>query len=319
MTATHSQHEDVVLDVDSAAIIFPGQGAQAPGMGKWLAETYPSARKLFDTAGEVLGYDLADLCFNGPAEKLNETEFSQPALFVVGMAAATVLREQQPELVEKIKATAGLSLGEYTAVCFAGGLEFPDALRLVQRRGQAMQAAADAVESGMASVVGMDLDVLTKLCDDIRGEGEVLQPANLLCPGNIAISGHIPAIDRLEPAANDAGARMVVRLAVAGAFHTSLMQPAVAALKEALDEMPIQTTAIPVYSNVDAAPHTSADEIRDLLSRQVVGPVLWEKSVAAMMGDGVEGFLEAGTGRVLRGTLKRINRKLPTAGFGDEA
>jgi [acyl-carrier-protein] S-malonyltransferase len=182
-----------------------------------------------------------------------------------------------------------------------------------------MQAAADAVQSGMASVVGMDLDVLTKLCDDIRGEGEVLQPANLLCPGNIAISGHLSAIDRLEPAANEAGARMVVRLAVAGAFHTSLMQPAVAALQQALDEMPIQTTAIPVYSNVDAKPHTSADEIRDLLSRQVVGPVLWEKSVAAMIDSGVQGFLEAGTGRVLRGTLKRINRKLPTAGFGDEA
>ncbi|QDT09114.1 ACP S-malonyltransferase [Planctomycetes bacterium K23_9] len=318
MTATTS-HANVSLEVDSAAIVFPGQGAQAPGMGKWLAENYPTARELFDTANDVLGYDLADLCFNGPAEKLNETEFSQPALFVVGMAAASVLKEQQPELVAKIKAAAGLSLGEYTAVCFAGGLTFSDGLRLVQRRGQAMQAAADAVQSGMASVVGMELETLTQLCDDIRGDGEVLQPANLLCPGNIAVSGHTAAIDRLEPAATEAGAKLVVRLAVAGAFHTSLMQPAVAALKEALDEIPLQETSIPVYSNVDACPHNSADEIRDLLSRQVVGPVLWEKSVAAMLGDGVEGFLEAGTGRVLRGTLKRIQRKLPTAGFGDEA
>lgn len=307
------------LDVDSAAILFPGQGAQAPGMGKWLHDQFDSARQLFATAGEVLGYDLADLCFNGPAEKLNETEFSQPALFVVGMAAANVLKEQHPDVVAKIKAAAGLSLGEYTAVCFAGGLDFPDALRLVQRRGQAMQAAADAVDSGMASVLGMDLESLTKLCDDVRGEGEVLQPANLLCPGNIAISGHAAAIDRLEPAAADAGAMKVVRLSVAGAFHTSLMQPAVAALKEALDEMPIQDTTMPVFSNVDASPHQSANEIRELLSRQVISPVRWEDSIVAMMNAGIEGFLEAGTGRVLRGTLKRINRKLPTAGFGDEA
>ncbi|MGB7346054.1 MAG: ACP S-malonyltransferase [Pirellulaceae bacterium] len=307
------------LDVASAAILFPGQGAQAPGMGKWLHDQFDSARQLFATAGEVLGYDLADLCFNGPAEKLNETEFSQPALFVVGMAAANVLKEQHPDVVAKIKAAAGLSLGEYTAVCFAGGLDFPDALRLVQRRGQAMQAAADAVDSGMASVLGMDLESLTKLCDDVRGEGEVLQPANLLCPGNIAISGHAAAIDRLEPAAADAGAMKVVRLSVAGAFHTSLMQPAVAALKEALDEMPIQDTTMPVFSNVDASPHQSANEIRELLSRQVISPVRWEDSIVAMMNAGIEGFLEAGTGRVLRGTLKRINRKLPTAGFGDEA
>ncbi len=305
------------LNVDSAAILFPGQGAQVPGMGKWLHDHFASAKDLFGIANDVLGYDLADLCFNGPSEKLNETEFSQPALFVVGMAAATVLKEQHADVAGKIKAAAGLSLGEYTAVCFAGGLDFPDALRLVQRRGQAMQAAADAVDSGMASVLGMDLDSLTKLCQEVRGEDEVLQPANLLCPGNIAVSGHTSAIERLDPAAIQAGAMKVVRLSVAGAFHTSLMQPAVAALKEALDEMPIQDTTIPVYSNVDAKAHQNADEIRDLLSRQVVGPVRWEDSIGSMLNDQIEGFLEAGTGRVLRGTLKRINRKLPTAGFGD--
>ena len=306
------------LDVDSVAILFPGQGAQAPGMGKWLHDTFPLAKNLFITAADVLGYDLADLCFNGPAEKLNATEFSQPALFVVGMAAANVLINEQPERVANVKAAAGLSLGEYTAVCFAGGLEFPDALRLVQRRGQAMQAAADAVQSGMASVLGLDLEQLTAVCESVRIDDEVLQPANLLCPGNIAVSGHLSAIERLEPAAKEAGAMKVIPLSVAGAFHTSLMEPAVAALREALDEMPIKDTRIPVYSNVDAAPHQSADEIRDLLSRQVVGPVRWEDSIRKMMDDGVGGFLEAGTGRVLRGTLKRINRKLPTDGFGDE-
>ncbi len=309
----------MALDVQSAGILFPGQGAQSIGMGRWLCETYPVARRLFDTASEVLGYDLADVCWTGPAEKLNATEFSQPALFVVGMAAATVLAEEQPALIETIQAAAGLSLGEYTAVCFAGGLEFPDAVRLVQRRGQAMQAAADAVDSGMASVLGLDLDAVEKLCVENREVGEVLQPANLLCPGNIAVSGHNSAIDRMQPAALEAGAMKVIKLAVAGAFHTSLMAPAVAALSEALTEMPINDTRIPVYSNVDAAPHQSADEIRDLLSKQVVSPVLWESSIRKILADGIEGLMEAGTGRVLRGTVKRIARKTPMDGFGDES
>ncbi len=309
----------MALDVQSAGILFPGQGAQSIGMGRWLCETYPVARRLFDTASEVLGYDLADVCWTGPAEKLNATEFSQPALFVVGMAAATVLAEEQPALIETIQAAAGLSLGEYTAVCFAGGLEFPDAVRLVQRRGQAMQAAADAVDSGMASVLGLDLTAVEKLCVENREDGEVLQPANLLCPGNIAVSGHNSAIDRMQPAALEAGAMKVIKLAVAGAFHTSLMAPAVAALSEALTEMPINDTRIPVYSNVDAAPHQSADEIRDLLSKQVVSPVLWESSIRKILADGIEGLMEAGTGRVLRGTVKRIARKTPMDGFGDES
>ncbi|WP_145168803.1 ACP S-malonyltransferase [Rubripirellula lacrimiformis] len=302
----------------SVGILFPGQGAQAPGMGVWLCNTYPLARRLFDEAADVLGYDLHSLCSDGPAEKLNATEFSQPALFTVGIAAANVLREEQPERIAAVKAAAGLSLGEYTAVCFAGGLSFANALKLVQRRGEAMQSAADVVPSGMASVLGLDLDAVQKLCDDCRQEGEVLQPANLLCPGNIAVSGHITAIERLIPMATEAGAMKVIPLSVAGAFHTSLMAPAVDKLKAALDEMPITDTDMPVYSNVDAAPHTKADEIRDLLSRQVVGPVLWESSIRRMMDDGIESFDEVGTGRILRGTLKRINRKTPTDGFGDE-
>lgn len=306
------------MDVSSCGILFPGQGAQGVGMGRWLCETYSIAKDLFAEAGDVLGYDLADLCQNGPAEKLDATEFSQPALFTVGIAAARVLAQEYPERIANVTATAGLSLGEYTAVCFADGLDFSDALRLVQRRGQAMQAAADAVQSGMASVIGMDLEKLQSLCDQVRGDDEVLRPANLLCPGNIAVSGHLSAIQRLQPAAVEAGAMKVVPLSVAGAFHTSLMEPAVESLTQALAEMPIRETRIPVYSNVDAAPHRSPDEIRALLSRQVTQPVLWEASIRRMVDDGVEGFLEAGTGRVLRGTLKRIQRKIPTDGFGDE-
>lgn len=286
-------------------------------MGGWLCSRYPVARELFETAADVLGYDLAKLCQTGPAEKLDATQYSQPALFVVAMAAARVLQDEQPEALAAAKATAGLSLGEYTAVCFAGGLEFADAVELVKRRGEAMQAAADAVDSGMASVLGLDLEPLQQLCERCRQADEVLQPANLLCPGNIAVSGHLRAIDRFEPAALDAGAMKVVRLNVAGAFHTALMAPAVERLSAALHEMPISDTRIPVYSNVDAQPHQSAAEIRELLSRQVVSPVLWEASVRRMVGDGIEGFWELGTGRVLRGTLKRVDRKLPTAGFGD--
>ena len=258
------------------------------------------------------------LCFNGAAEKLNLTVHSQPALFVCGIAAARVYVDQHPEAAARITYAAGLSLGEYTAVCFAGGLDFADALRLVQRRGEAMQAAADAVDSGMASVLGLDLRATERrLAMDAKQDDEVLVPANLLCPGNIAVSGHKSALARLEPIASEAGAMKVVPLSVAGAFHTELMAPAVDQLREALDEMPIQNTTIPVYSNVDAKPHMIAAEIRDLLSRQVVQPVQWEASIRQMIDDGVAGFLECGTGRVLRGTLKRIDRKFPSDGFGD--
>ncbi len=287
-------------------------------MGRWLCDTYPAAQQLYQQASEILGYDLAELCSDGPPERLNATEFCQPALFVVGIAAATVLSQEQPDRIAAVKAAAGLSLGEYTAVCFAGGLQFADALRLVQRRGQAMQAASDAVKSGMASVLGLELDALEKLCNQCREDNEVLQPANLLCPGNIAVSGHLSAIERLIPAATEAGAMKVIPLSVAGAFHTSLMQSAVEKLRVALDEIPITDTNMPVYSNVDAAPHQRASEIRDLLSRQVVEPVRWEDSIRRMLEDGIDGFEEIGTGRVLRGTLKRIKRKVPADGFGDQ-
>lgn len=302
----------------SVGILFPGQGAQSVGMGRWLCDTYPTARRTFDQASEILGYDLANLCHEGPTEQLNATEFSQPALFVVGMAAANVLAEEHPKRISAVTAAAGLSLGEYTAVCFAGGLQFADGLRLVQRRGQAMQAASDLVRSGMASVLGLDLDTVQQLCEQCRHEDEVLQPANLLCKGNIAVSGHLTAIERLIPAATEAGAIKVIALSVAGAFHTSLMEPAVEKLQTALAEMPITDTRIPVYSNVDAAPHQSSDEIRSLLGRQVVGPVKWEDSIRRMIDDGIDGFEEVGTGRILRGTLKRIQRKIPMDGFGDE-
>lgn len=299
-------------------MLFPGQGAQAPGMGVWLCENHPRAKELFERAGEILGYDLKQLCSQGPAEKLNETVHSQPALFVTGIAAAEVFSQTFPDLASKIHATAGLSLGEYTAVCYAGGLQFEDALRLVQKRGEAMQACADAVDSGMSSVLGLELERLSAVCEECRQDGEILQPANLLCPGNIAVSGHQSALSRLEPLALAAGAMKVVPLSVAGAFHTPLMQDAVSQLTDALANVELRATRMPVYSNVDAAPHTDPAEIRELLAKQVVNPVLWEASISRMLADGVDGFIEAGTGRVLRGTIKRIARKTSTDGFGDQ-
>lgn len=306
------------MDAERIGFLFPGQGAQVPGMGRALYERHEVVRALFERAHTILGYDLAEVCFQGPAEKLNATEFSQPALFVTSMAAVEALRIEHPEWIDRAVAAAGLSLGEYTAVCFAGGLDFESGLRLVQLRGRAMQQAADQVSSGMSSVLGLDLAQVEQLCREVAEEGEILLPANLLCPGNIAVSGHLSALARLEEPAMKMGAMKVIPLAVAGAFHTPLMQPAVEALRNALQDNPPSDTQLPVYSNVDAQPHQIAGLIRELLTRQVVGPVRWEDSIRQMLRDGVDGFLEVGTGRVLRGTLKRIERKVVAEGFGDE-
>ena len=306
------------LEVKRIALLFPGQGAQQVGMGRWLHDSYRVARDLFAQASDILGYDVVSLCCNGPAERLNATEFSQPALFVTSIAAVEVLRQEQPGLIDRVQAVAGLSLGEYTAVCFAGGLSFQAGLQLVQERGKAMQSAADENPSGMCSVLGLGLESLEELCRQCRQGDEVLQPANLLCPGNIAVSGHSAALERLAERAPDAGASRVIPLAVAGAFHTALMQPAVNRLRTALVEFPPADTVLPVYSNVDASPHRDGSEVCQLLARQVVSPVRWEESVRQMIADGIEGFLEVGTGRVLQGTIKRIERKFPCEGFGDQ-
>ena len=193
-------------------------------MGQQLAETIPAAQRLYDQAADVLGYDLAKICFEGPEEQLDSTVISQPALFVTSLAALESLRLESPAVVEACAATAGLSLGEYTAMVFAGVMEFEDALRVVQRRGEAMQAAADAVASGMVSILGLELGQVEQLCAESRQEGEILEVANHLCPGNIAISGHATACERAAEKADAYGAMKAVPLAVAGAFHTELMR-----------------------------------------------------------------------------------------------
>jgi [acyl-carrier-protein] S-malonyltransferase len=290
------------------AFLFPGQGAQSVGMAKQLCETVPAARKLFDEAAQVLGYDLADLCFNGPAEKLNSTVISQPALFVAGLAALESLKIVDPTTVSNCAATAGLSLGEYTALVFAGAMTFSDGLRVVQKRGEAMQAAADATPSGMVSLIGLDEAKVEELCVAGRAHGR-LEIANLLCPGNIVVSGSREACDAVEKLADGASGR-AVRLAVAGAFHTDLMKPADEKLAAALHGVALNSPRIPVWSNVDAQPHTDPGEIRDLLVRQVLNPVLWEQTVRNLLSAGFDKFYEVGPGRVLAGLLKRVQRKI---------
>ena len=305
------------FSLSKIAFLFPGQGAQAVGMCRSLCDELPAAKPLFDRASEILGYDLADVCFNGPAEKLNSTVVSQPALYVSSMAALEKLKLESPEIYEKCQGAAGLSLGEYTAIVFAGAMSFEDGLELVQRRGQAMQEASDDAPSGMVSVLGLDREQTQKVCDEARIDGEVLQIANLLCRGNIAVSGNQASCERVGEIAEAAGAMKCIHLSVAGAFHTSLMESAVAKLTEALSQVDIQATRCPVYSNVDAEPHTQPIEFRELLVQQVCGPVLWQESIERMLADGFDEFYEVGVGRVLRSLMKRISRKTPCQGVLD--
>ena len=279
-------------------------------MGKRLAESTPSARLLYQRAGEILGYDLGKLCFEGPAEELDSTVCSQPALFVTSLAALEALRNEQPEVVLSCEAAAGLSLGEYTAMVFAGVLDFEAGLTLVQQRGAAMQEAADATPSGMVSILGLERVEVEALCDKARGD-EVLQIANYLCPGHIVISGTNGACERAAELAPSMGAMKAVPLAVAGAFHTPIMHPADHRLAGVLGDVPMGKPKIPVISNVDAKSHDDPEEIRELLVKQVIHPVLWEDSMRRLLEQGFDQFYEVGPGRVLRGLLRRIDRKIP--------
>ena len=294
------------------ALLFPGQGAQSVGMTSSLFEAYPDAKKLFDRASAILGYDIARLCSKGPAEELDTSAVSQPAIFTLSIASLELLKNREPRTVARCEAAAGLSLGEYTALTFAGVFTFEDGLRLVQRRAQAMQDASDAVPSGMVSIIGKELSEVEAICDKNRGDG-VLQVANILCPGNIVVSGSLEACERVAEQAI-AERFNAIPLAVAGAFHTPLMKPADEVLANVLSETVMNPPRIPVLSNVDAESYHEPEAIRNILVRQILSPVLWEKSIRKLLDEGFDTFYEVGPGRVLRSLMKRIDRKVKCEG-----
>ena len=294
------------------AFLFPGQGAQFVGMGQAVAQGPGAA--LYAQAAEILGYDLLELCLRGPKERLDSTVISQPAIFVTSLAALAQLQATQPEVVAGASLAAGLSLGEYTALVYAGALSFADGLRLVQRRGEAMQAAADANPSGMVSILMLDRQQAEGICEQAREAGP-LWVANYLCPGNTVLSGSKEGCARALELAEQAGGKTAV-LAVAGAFHTELMKPADERLAEALAATPLGGTRVPVLSNVDAQPHRGPDAIRERLVRQLLSPVRWEECQRELLAQGVDQFYEIGPGKVLKGLLKRVDRKVECVSVG---
>ncbi|OHB64845.1 MAG: [acyl-carrier-protein] S-malonyltransferase [Planctomycetes bacterium RBG_13_62_9] len=301
------------------AFLFPGQGAQTVGMGADIAAAFPAAAELFDEANEIVGFDLRKMCFEGPADQLNSTTMSQPAIFVTSAALLEVVRSQPATQRLTPDATAGLSLGEYTALYAAGALSFEDGLRLVTKRGQAMQDAADATEGTMVSILGLDEDKVRQLCDEARG-GEVLEPVNFNCPGQIVVSGSLGACERAEQLAPGYGAIKAIRLEVAGAFHTQMMSGAAEALKQALLQTRISMPApVRTIANITADYYGSIDGIVEGLTRQLTGAILWQKCMERLLADGVEEFYEIGPGRVLTGLMKRISRKTRVTNISDAA
>lgn len=287
------------------AYVFPGQGSQSVGMGRAIADNSRLAKGVFAEADEVLDFPLSALCFEGPEEKLNLTENTQPALLTTSVALWKEFEAHAPEP----DYVAGHSLGEYSALVAAGSLAFADAVRVVRARGQLMEAAVPAGNGAMAAVLGLDRETLETLCRDVSTERETVELANLNCPGQIVISGTSAGVKAAAERAREAGARRVVPLTVSGPFHSSLMKPAGERLQKVLEGVRVQSARIPVVANVCACPLRSGDDIERALVRQVAAPVLWEDSVRWMLEQGVDTFVEIGPGRVLSGLIRKIDRK----------
>jgi [acyl-carrier-protein] S-malonyltransferase len=293
----------------STYILCPGQGAQAVGMGRDYFDSSPVAREVFEKADQLLGFSLSGLCFDGPEERLNQTDISQPAIYVTSIACFAAARQAGLVDAEQVTAFAGLSLGEYTALHLGGAFSFEDGLKLVAARGRCMQEAALTTPSGMVSIMGADEANVMQLCEQ-NAQGEVLVPANYNAPGQIVVSGAAAACERVAGAAEAAGFR-AIPLKVAGAFHSPLMQSAADRMGAELSKVDMRPPRTKVYANVTAEPHGKVGVIRRLLVEQIVRPVRWEQTMQQLVSDPDARFVELAPGRVLTGLLKKINRRLP--------
>jgi [acyl-carrier-protein] S-malonyltransferase len=289
---------------ERVALLFPGQGSQAVGMGRDLAERFPAARAVFEEADDALGFALSALCWEGPAEELTLTVNAQPALLTHSAAVWAVLKDAELDVV----AAAGHSLGEFSAYHAAGSMSFADAVRTVRRRGELMLESGAARPGTMAAVLGLDDEVVEGVCREASDDDAVVVPANFNSPGQVVVSGDRAAVERVGPLLVSAGAKKVQPLAVSGAFHSPLMRVAEEGLRTRLAGIGFGDPAFPVVSNVTASPVTDADEARRLLVEQLTAPVRWTESVRTMLQMGAERFLEIGPGKVLSGMLKRIDR-----------
>ncbi|MGA2668247.1 MAG: ACP S-malonyltransferase [Ignavibacteria bacterium] len=296
----------------NTAFIYPGQGSQYVGMGKDLYVRFSEVQEIYGKANEILGFDLADVSFNGPEEKLKQTYITQPAIFLHSWAMTNLVGK-------KLEAgyTAGHSLGEFTALVYAGALSFEDGLKLVKLRGELMQKAGEMQKGTMAAVIGLDSKKLEDICNTASRSG-IVQVANFNSPGQIVISGSVEGVRKAMDLAKENKAKMVKELIVHGAFHSPLMEPAREELKIALDNTEYHNIRIPVYPNVSSkaiSPSTPPSKIRELSYRQLTSPVRWEESIVNMINDGANEFIELGPGKVLQGLTKRINSTIKTRGF----
>lgn len=284
----------------NTAYIFPGQGSQYVGMGKDLFESDPRAREIFENADKILGVGLSKICFEGPEDKLRQTKNTQPAIFLHSLVVISLLGENRGVMA------AGHSLGEYSALVYAGAMTFEEGLRLVRLRGELMQRAGTEQPGTMAAIVGLTPAAVEDICLRASAAG-VVQPANFNSPGQIVISGSTAGVRGAMELAKKGGAKLAKELVVSGAFHSPLMQGAREGLRKALEETALRDAVIPVYANVTGGPVQKAKEIRTLLEQQLTSPVRWEESVQNMISDGAADFLEIGPGKVLQGLVKRIS------------
>ncbi|MDE0960256.1 MAG: ACP S-malonyltransferase [Planctomycetota bacterium] len=297
--------------VSNRALLFPGQGSQFVGMAADLVEAHPIARTVFDAASSMMGEDLLAICIDGPQSRLNRTEISQPAIFTASMAVLRVLEQVGGPSLLRSTATAGLSLGEYSALVFAGSLRFEDALEVVVARGQAMQRACDQVEGTMTTILGLELPAVREAVEAGNRAG-IVAVANFNSSTQFVISGERAAVEQASEVARQLGARRTVDLEVAGAYHSPLMAPATAELAPILDRLPISAPELPFYPNVLAQPVTDPEQIRECLLKQVESSVLWEPTISALVAEGLEEVIEPGPGRVIAGLVKQVDRRVKT-------